>query len=91
MSSHVARKPEMITCYIYLCVRACFQKGKRWFAGTKYMFNRELKLPMSSHFEALGTKKVRGFPGDDLAFDIIGREKNRPSEYVNEYVGEVEE
>lgn len=75
-------KTEYRTVYIYLCRHTCFYEGKRWFAGTEYLFNQELKEPMSVHFEAIREEKQEMIPEEELAYDVIGREKSRPSEYM---------
>lgn len=80
-------KTEKRTTYIYLCRRTCFYEGKRWFAGTEYEFNKELPTMMGSHFEPLRESKrdlVRDEHEDELAYEVVGREKNRPSEYQTE-------
>lgn len=80
-------KKERRTTYIYLCRRTCYYMKKRWFAGTEYEFNQELPSPMSSHFEPLREAKrelVRDEHDEELAYDVVGREKNRASEYQTE-------
>jgi hypothetical protein len=83
-------RPELITVFEYLCIRTCFYEGKRWLAGSRYVFNQELKGVVTSHFEPLREKKMRAVPSDELEFQNVGRELNRPSEYETEYTGEIE-
>jgi len=84
MAKATTPKPERATVYVYRCWRTCWYEGKRWFAGSEYRFNRELKGPMSEHFEPVREEKAVIIPGDDLAYDVVGREKKRPSEYATE-------
>jgi hypothetical protein len=77
-------RPEMRKVYVYLCERTCWRQGKRWYAGTQYKFNQELTGNMAADFQPIREEREAIMPGDGLAYDVIGREKKRPSEYQKE-------
>lgn len=85
-----ATKPEVINCPVYLCVTTCFIIGKRWFAGARYVFNHEPPRNLKRYMTEVGKVRKRMIPSDELQFEVVGREP-RPSEYTNEYLGEIEE
>lgn len=80
----MAKKTEKRSVYIYSCRRTCFFLGKRWLAGSTYKFTRELTGVMASHFDPIEEVKQDIVPSDELEYDVVGRERNRPSEYAAE-------